>query len=219
MTTWNPIAAEAVTEASSSDSTEIAAELAVPELTIFNLPDGEWGEIPQIKEVNCYPTHMASRHDPRTRQVAKVLVTNRDTGMVPIVQPAKAGSDEWSLIQGGIERNETALEAVHREAREEAGIELTDVIYAGSYRAPVADDSDKKEDFDHQLFHCFVACTNDVEATPRCDGIAYAAMFHQYDVLPILWRTASAVKKELLPPIFRAAVAHELLPPRACQRD
>lgn len=194
-------------------------EAVPPACTIFNLPVGSWGTIPEIQYVNFYPTRAAKRHDRRTRQVVQVLVVDPGTGMVPIVQPAKAGNNEWSLIQGGIERNETAFEAVHREAREEAGITLNDVTYIGSYRAPVDESSVKKEDYDYQLFHCFVASTSDVEAKSQCDGVAYAMMFHQADVLPVLWRTASAVKQELLPPLFQAAVEQGLLSPRACRRE
>lgn len=195
------------------------AEVFVPVFTIFNLPVGSWGKIPEIEYINFCPTHAARRGDRRTRQVVQVLVVDPNTGMVPIVQPAKAGSNEWSLIQGGIERNETAHDAVHREAREEAGVTLTDAVYVGSYRALVDESSEKKRDYDYQLFHCFVASTSDVEAMSQCDGVAYAAMFHQYDVLPILWRTASPVKRELLPSLFQAAVEHGLLPPRACRRE
>lgn len=195
------------------------AEAVPPAYTIFNLPIGSWGKIPEIKYVNFYPTRAAKRHDRRTRQVVQVLAVDPGTGMMPIVQPAKAGSNEWSLIQGGIERNETAFEAVHREAHEEASVTLTDVVYVGSYRAPVDESSVKKEDYDYQLFHCFVACTNDVRVQSQCDGVTYAAMFHQYDALPVLWRTASAVKQELLPPLFQAAVEHGLLSPRACRRE
>lgn len=198
---------------------EAEAEIVVPAFTIFNIPVGSWEIIPEITYTNFYPTHAARRHDRRTRQVVQVLAVDPSTGMIPIVQPAKAGSNEWSLIQGGIERTETAFDAVHREAREEAGVTLNDVTYVGSYRALVDESSEKKKHFDYQLFHCFVASTSDVEAKSQCDGVAYAAMFHQSDVLPILWRTASLVKQELLPRLFQAAVEHGLMSPRACRRE
>lgn len=209
---WNPVTAEEISDNSHEEQT-------APDLTIFDIPEKVFGTIPQIKNVNFYPTRAARKCDPRTRQTVLVLVVNRDTGGVPIVQSAKAGIDDWSLIQGGIESNETALAAVSREAREETGINLTEVKYVFSYRAPVDKSAHKKQYFDYQLFHCFVACTRDVAVNAQCAGVAAAAVIHEVDVLPMLWRSASAVKQVLLPPLFQAAVEYEFMSPRACRRE
>lgn len=193
---------------------------STPELTIFSAPLGEWCRIPSIEYWDFHPTHAARKRDARTRQVGLLLAVNPSTGMMPVVLPEKASTNEWSLIQGGIGRRETASAAVQREARKEAGLSnLTRLQYVGSFKAPVDAASSKKLQYDYQLFHCFVAYTSNVMVQTNCEEVACASLFHRDTVLRTLLKTASPVKRQLLPLLFRAAVEHNVMPPCTCKRE
>lgn len=60
------------------------------------------------------------------------IILINDSGLV--FWGRRQGHDAWQFPQGGLMSGETALQAMHRELREEIGLEKSDVEFLGSTR-------------------------------------------------------------------------------------
>jgi NAD+ diphosphatase len=72
---------------------------------------------------------------PRLAPAMIVLVT-RDDGRALLARGTRFPVPMWSCLAGFVEPGETCEEAVHREVREEVGVEVDDVAYWGSQPWP-----------------------------------------------------------------------------------
>jgi NAD+ diphosphatase len=116
------------------------------------------------------------RHDwfPRVSPCTIALVYD-DAGRVLLTRQPSWPANRYGLIAGFVEPGETLEECVRREAREETGVELADVTYAGSQPWP----------FPHQLMVGFTAKHVSGDPRPR-DGELEDARWFTRDALPIL---------------------------------
>lgn len=65
---------------------------------------------------------------PNTRKAVRTILFN-EKGEIAILH--KKNKNEYKLIGGGIEKNETMEEALRREVNEEAGCEIKDIVALG----------------------------------------------------------------------------------------
>ncbi|HLO78742.1 MAG TPA: NAD(+) diphosphatase [Magnetospirillum sp.] len=82
----------------------------------------------------CLDTSCGAQHYPRTDPAVIMRVTDGDNVLLHRQRPWPAG--QWSVLAGFVEPGETFEEAVAREVREETGIEVAAVAYAGSQPWP-----------------------------------------------------------------------------------
>lgn len=118
----------------------------------------------------------ACKHDwfPRVSPCVITLVYD-DAGRVLLTRQPTWPAGRYGLVAGFVEPGETLEDCVKREAREETGVELDEVTYAGSQPWP----------FPHQLMVGFTA--RHVSGDPRpLDGELEDARWFTRDSLPIL---------------------------------
>jgi NAD+ diphosphatase len=108
---------------------------------------------------------------PRLAPAVIVLVERAD-GRVVLARNARFPDGMFSCVAGFVEPGETLEEAVHREVREEVGIEITDLRYFGSQPWP----------FPHSLMIGFYANYAAGELTPDGEEIAEAGWFSPLDL-------------------------------------
>lgn len=82
----------------------------------------------------CLDARCTAQAYPRTDPAVIMRVTDGDTILLHRQHPWPAG--QWSVLAGFVEPGETLEEAVAREVREETGIEVADITYAGSQPWP-----------------------------------------------------------------------------------
>ena len=111
---------------------------------------------------------------PRLAPAIIVLVT-RDDGKALLARGVNFPVPMYSCLAGFVEPGETMEQAVHREVREEVGIELSDVAYWGSQPWP----------FPHSLMLGFTAkyASGDLVLD---DGEIVDAQWHSPDDLPMI---------------------------------
>lgn len=110
---------------------------------------------------------------PRLAPAAIVLVERDDT--VLLARNVHFPLPMYSLLAGFVEPGETLEQTVHREVREEVGIEVTDVRYVGSQPWP----------FPHSLMIGFTARWSAGELRPDPAEIADAG-WYRADELPMI---------------------------------
>jgi NAD+ diphosphatase len=111
---------------------------------------------------------------PRLAPAIIVLVT-RDDGKALLARGANFPVPMYSCLAGFVEPGETMEQAVHREVREEVGIELTEVAYWGSQPWP----------FPHSLMLGFTARYASGEIVLD-EGEIMDAQWHSPDDLPMI---------------------------------
>ena len=108
---------------------------------------------------------------PRLAPAVIVLIEGAD-GRVLLARNARFPAGMYSCVAGFVEPGETLEETVHREVREEVGIEVTDLRYFGSQPWP----------FPHSLMIGFFARHASGQLRPDGDEIAEAAWFSPSDL-------------------------------------
>jgi NAD+ diphosphatase len=111
---------------------------------------------------------------PRLAPAVIVLVERAD-GKALLARNARFPGGMYSCLAGFVEPGETLEDTVHREIREEVGIEVRDLRYFGSQPWP----------FPHSLMIGFFAQFDSGEVSPDGDEIADAGWFSPLD-LPAL---------------------------------
>jgi NAD+ diphosphatase len=111
---------------------------------------------------------------PRLAPAVIVLVERAD-GKVLLARNARFPEGMYSCLAGFVEPGETLEETVHREVREEVGVEVRDLRYFASQPWP----------FPHSLMIGFFARFDSGELSPDGDEIADAGWFSPSD-LPAL---------------------------------
>jgi NAD+ diphosphatase len=106
---------------------------------------------------------------------AVIILIERGDGRALLARNARFPDGMYSCVAGFVEPGETLEQAVHREIREEVGIEVCDLHYFGSQPWP----------FPHSLMIGFFAQYASGEMTPDGDEIADAKWFSPSD-LPAL---------------------------------
>lgn len=116
------------------------------------------------------------RHDwfPRVSPCTIALIYDGD-GRVLLTRQPSWPANRYGLVAGFVEPGETLEECVRREAREETGVELSEVAYAGSQPWP----------FPHQIMVGFTAKHRSGDPAPL-DGELEDARWFTRDALPIL---------------------------------
>jgi NAD+ diphosphatase len=104
-----------------------------------------------------------------------ITLVHDDNNRVLLTRQATWPKGRYGLVAGFVEPGETLEDCVKREALEEAGIELTEVTYAGSQPWP----------FPHQIMVGFTARWVRGEAFPQ-DGELEDVRWFSKDELPIL---------------------------------
>ncbi len=139
------------------------------------------GECGTATEPSSDPSRRARRcggcgHEwfPRVSPCTITLVYD-DLGRMLLTRQPTWPANRYGLVAGFVEPGETLEDCVRREAREETGIELDTVEYAGSQAWP----------FPHQLMVGFTARWVSGEPAPR-DGELEDARWFTRDALPIL---------------------------------
>jgi 8-oxo-dGTP pyrophosphatase MutT (NUDIX family) len=69
------------------------------------------------------------------RRIGVMALLERD-GEVLVERRADNDADEWAFIGGGLDENETILEALHREVREETGFAIESAKLFGLFSDP-----------------------------------------------------------------------------------
>jgi NAD+ diphosphatase len=82
----------------------------------------------------CVDSRCNAQSYPRTDPAVIMRVTDGDNVLLHRQRPWPAG--QWSVLAGFVEPGETLEEAVAREVHEETGIEVGDIVYAGSQPWP-----------------------------------------------------------------------------------
>lgn len=82
----------------------------------------------------CLDTRCGAQTYPRTDPAVIMRVTDGDNILLHRQPGWPAG--QWSILAGFVEPGETLEEAVAREVREETGIHVADIVYAGSQPWP-----------------------------------------------------------------------------------
>jgi NAD+ diphosphatase len=108
---------------------------------------------------------------PRLAPAVIVLVERAD-GRVVLARNARFPDGMYSCVAGFVEPGETLEDAVHREVREEVGIEVTDLHYFGSQPWP----------FPHSLMIGFCAKYASGDLTPDGEEIVEAGWFSPHDL-------------------------------------
>ncbi len=139
------------------------------------------GECGHATEPSGDPARRAKRcptckHEwfPRVSPCTITLVYD-GAGRVLLTRQAAWPAGRYGLVAGFVEPGETLEDCVRREAREETGVELDEVEYAGSQPWP----------FPHQLMVGFTARHAGGDPSPR-DGELEDARWFTRDALPIL---------------------------------
>jgi NAD+ diphosphatase len=101
-----------------------------------------------------------------------VLVTRDDGREALLARGTRFPIPMWSCLAGFVEPGETLEEAVHREVREEVGLEVDDVRYWGSQPWP----------FPHSLMLGFTASWAGGEIVPDPVEIAEAGWYRRDDL-------------------------------------
>lgn len=116
------------------------------------------------------------RHDwfPRVSPCTIALIYDGD-GRVLLTRQPSWPAGRYGLVAGFVEPGETLEDCVRREAREETGVELSEVAYAGSQPWP----------FPHQIMVGFTARHSAGEPRPL-DGELEDARWFTRDALPVL---------------------------------
>lgn len=70
----------------------------------------------------------AKIHRTETRRAARLLVRDREGRVLLLRHEDKRGRAFWATPGGGIEREETAVDAARREAREELGLDGVQLV-------------------------------------------------------------------------------------------
>jgi NAD+ diphosphatase len=87
--------------------------------------EGEWGK-------RCRRCHY--EHYPHLHPAVIILVRDRDR--VLLTRKAGWAPGRYALVAGFVDNGESLEGAVHREVREEVGVEVTDLVYVGSQNWP-----------------------------------------------------------------------------------
>lgn len=101
-----------------------------------------------------------------------VIVRVEKEGKILLARHVQRSQDFYTCLAGYIETGETAEEAVRREVREETGIEVTDVCYAGSQPWP----------YPNQLMLAFRAQWTAGDLRLQAEEIAEAQWFDPADL-------------------------------------
>ena len=109
---------------------------------------------------------------PRVAPSMIVLVTRHGGREALLARNARFPIPMWSCLAGFVEPGETPEDAVHREVREEVGVEVDDVRYWGSQPWP----------FPHSLMLGFTASYAGGEITPDPTEIAEAGWYSRHDL-------------------------------------
>lgn len=141
--------------------------------------------------------HCSREHFPRTDPAVIVAITSaHDPDLLLLGSNALWGSNRYSCFAGFAEAGESLESTVHREVREEAGLEVEDVRYRGSQAWP----------YPRSLMLGFLATAVDDDAA-RADGEEIAA---------VRWFTRDEIGEALagggdilLP--GRASISHRLI--------
>ncbi len=121
---------------------------------------------------------------PRLSPAVIVLIERGD--QVLLARNRRFPSGRFGLIAGFVEPGETLEEAVEREVREEAAMELSDVRYFGSQPWP----------YPHAIMIGFTAAHRAGEPEPDGEELAEAAFF-SLDALPLVPPTLSIARSLL----------------------
>lgn len=112
---------------------------------------------------------------PRLAPAMIVLVTRHGGREALLARGTRFSVPMWSCLAGFVEPGETLEEAVHREVREEVGIDVDDVRYWGSQPWP----------FPHSLMLGFTASWAGGEVVCEPSEIADAGWYRPDDLPPI----------------------------------
>ena len=110
-----------------------------------------------------------------------IVLVERDDGRALLARNASFSEPFYSCLAGFVEPGETLEEAVHREVREEVGIEVCDLRYFASQPWP----------FPHSLMVGFTARLASGELRPDGREITEAAWFTASDLPGYRARSAS----------------------------
>jgi ADP-ribose pyrophosphatase YjhB (NUDIX family) len=102
-----------------------------------------------------------------------VIVKNQSDEILLVRQ---MNTQEWSTVGGMVEPDEDPLDAVHREAFEETGIELHDLRLAGVFGGPGYRVVYSNQDSVSYVVIAYLAST-DSQPAPDLDEVAEAAWF------------------------------------------
>lgn len=94
---------------------------------------GLYKKLIRLMYILSFPVSALYLHNSRR---VRVLITYKDC---VLLQQTSVGSQKWSLAGGGVEEDETALQAALREAQEEVGITIAEssIVCIGEERVPV----------------------------------------------------------------------------------
>ena len=101
-----------------------------------------------------------------------VIVRVEKAGKILLAQHVQRIPDLWTCLAGYVEVGESLEECVHREVREEVGIEVDDVRYAGSQHWP----------YPNQLMLAFTARWASGDLRPQPEEISDARWFDPADL-------------------------------------
>ena len=130
---------------------------------------------------------------PRVSPAMMVLVKR---GPAILLARHAHGTGRWSALAGFLEAGESLEDAIHREVREEVGLEVKDLRYFASQSWP----------FPHSLMCAFTAEFAGGELTPDLTEIAEARWYAPGDALPEL-ASPQSVARSLIDAHLPAAAA------------
>lgn len=135
-------------------------------------------EVPGERARHC--PHCEITAYPRLSPAIMVLVT---TGReLLLARSARFKLPMWSALAGFVEPGESLEDTLHREVREEVGIEVSDLTYFGSQSWP----------FPHSLMVAFTAHYAGGTLRPDGEEIVEAAWFHPETLPPLPSKTSIA---------------------------